>query len=115
MMQNVSKLIKRAYDKYDQEQEDFSRSGWVMGDHIAQAICVVGSLMWTWTTEQIFAGGVDIQDNLEWWLSENKKELKELTKIVSRRDLDDRKRKAVVALITQDVHYRDIIDDLVSN
>lgn len=30
-------------------------------------------------------------------------------------DLDSRKRKAVVALITQDVHYRDIIEDLIKD
>lgn len=50
---------------------------------------------------------------MEWWYNENIAQLDELTKIVSRTDIDSRKRKAVVALITQDVHYRDIIEELI--
>ena len=58
---------------------------------------------------------MEVQEGLEWWLSENVNQLTELTKIVSRTDLSDRKRRAVVALITQDVHYRDIIEELIAN
>lgn len=42
----------------------------------------------------------DIKENLEWWYTENVKQLTELTKIVSNPELDQIKRKAVVALIT---------------
>lgn len=33
---------------------------------------------------------------------------------MSRSDIDSKKRKAVVALITQDVHYRDIVEELIA-
>jgi hypothetical protein len=42
----------------------------------------------------------DVREGLEFWFTENVNELTELTKIVSRSDLDSKKRKAVVALIT---------------
>ena len=42
----------------------------------------------------------DVKEGLEYWYTENVHQLEELTKIVSRIDLDPKKRKAVVALIT---------------
>ena len=111
MIDYVKKFIKDGHYAY-KEDEDFKRHNWVMEDHPAQAICVVGSIMWCITTENLLKSEEDLSDSLEWWFNENVTQLTELTKIVSRGDIDGRKRKAVVALITQDVHYRDIVEEL---
>jgi ferritin len=39
-------------------------------------------------------------EGLDWWLSENVKELAELTKIIAKTTLEPKKRRALVALIT---------------
>lgn len=112
--QTVKKSIKEAYLGYKEENEDFKRHRWVMEDYTAQAISVVGSIIWCATTESLLRSDYDedIQDSLHWWLTENVSQLKELTKLIQGSGLCDRKRKALVALITQDVHYRDISDTL---
>lgn len=52
------------------------------------------------------------------WLGDNNTQLKDLTKLVQG-ELSDLQRKIIVALVTTDVHARDIIsqmkDDQVSN
>jgi dynein heavy chain len=50
-------------------------------------------------------------DSLNQWFTTNDDWLKKLTELV-RGELSDLKRAIVAALITQDVHSRDIIDDL---
>ena len=100
MQKTVQRFIKNALDKHDAEQEDKNRVDWCMDDHPAQSIIVVGSIAWTRTTECMLSEDEDIIEGLEWWLGENISQLQGLTKVVARTDLDDRKRKAVVALIT---------------
>lgn len=87
MMQSVKKFIKDAHYAY-REDEEFKRHGWVMEDHPAQAICVVASINWCGATENLLKDEDDVSDGLAWWYSENVKQLEELTKIVSRSDLD---------------------------
>ncbi len=113
MTDSVERFIHKSYVAF-KEDEDFKRHLWVMEDHPAQGICVAASLKWCETTETMLKEEDDIKENLEWWYTENVKQLTELTKIVSNPELDQIKRKAVVALITQDVHYRDIIEDLIT-
>ncbi len=112
-MNAVFKFIKEAHMAYREENEDFKRHQWVLEKHPAQAVCVVGSIYWCGQTEALLKSEDDIAEGMEWWFNENVSQLEELTKIVSRTDIDPRKRKAVVALITQDVHYRDIIEELI--
>jgi dynein heavy chain len=69
--------------------------------------------MWCSSTELMLKDGEEAKEGLEWWYHENINMLTELTKIVSRPDIDSIKRKTVVALITQDVHYRDILEELI--
>ena len=55
-----------------------------MEDYTAQAISVVGSIIWCATTESLLRSDYDedIQDSLHWWLTENVSQLKELTKLI---------------------------------
>jgi len=114
MKDAVKKFIEKALKDHD-ETENLNRVEWVMGEHPAQAVCVVGSIVWCRTTEDWFEVEGDMQENLEIWLQDNVTNLKGLTQIVGKTDIDDRKRRAVVALITQDVHYRDIIEELIKD
>ena len=83
----MKKFIKDAHYAY-KEDEDFKRHSWVMEDHPAQAICVVASINWCGATENLLKDEDDVSEGLAWWFSENVKQLEELTKIVSRSDLD---------------------------
>ncbi len=114
MIEGVKSFIKDAVKGYKEENEDFKRHDWVMDENFpAQAICTVSSIMWCSSTELMLKDGEDVKEGLEWWYHENITMLTELTKIVSRPEIDSRKRKTVVALITQDVHYRDILEELI--
>ena len=112
MVLAVKKFVKDAHNAYKEDNEEFKRHNWVLEEHPAQAICVVGSILWCLSTETLLKSEDDVYEGLEWWYSENVGQLTELTKIVSRPDLEGKKRKAIVALITQDVHYRDIVEEL---
>ena len=100
MRMGVAKFIKTANDAYKDDNEDFKRSHWVMEDHPAQAVCVVGSIMWCMSTEFSLKNEDEVRESLDWWYNENVSQLEELTKIVCRQDIVPKKRKAVVALIT---------------
>lgn len=100
MVDAVKNFMKEAVKEY-KEDEDFKRHDWVMNESLpAQAICTVSSIMWCSSTELMLKDEDDVREGLEWWFQENITMLKELTKIVSRPDIDSRKRKTVVALIT---------------
>lgn len=115
MIDAVKKFIKEAVAGFKEDQEDFKRHEWVMDEaYPAQAVCTVASIMWCSSTEVMLKGEEDVREGMEWWFQENITMLMELTKIVSRPDIDSRKRKTVVALITQDVHYRDILEELIT-
>jgi len=45
------------------------------------------------------------------WLDDNNKQLKDLTKLVQGK-LEDLQRKIIVALVTTDVHARDMIEQM---
>ena len=53
----------------------------------------------------------DPVDSLAWWFDENVNMLDKLTALV-RKPLQPVLRQTVVNLITQDVHYRDIVEQL---
>ena len=67
--------------------------------------------MWTTNTEILLEEEKNLEENLETWLEENIESLEEMTAMV-RGSLDFVPRRTVVALITQDVHYRDIIEQI---
>ena len=112
--QMVKRSIKDAKSTYREDQEDFKRIDWVLEDYPAQSIALVASIAWCSTTEQILRSENDDEtlEGLDWWNAEIIKQLNELTKVISRTNIDAKKRRSIVALITQDVHYRDIVDTL---
>lgn len=67
----------------------------------AQAVTVVGSILWTKTTEDDIAmQGDEPCEGIMISLNEHVSNLEDLTKEVAKIDMEPRKRKAVVALIT---------------
>ena len=73
-----------------------------MEDYPAQSISLVSSICWCSTTEQILQVDNDDEtlEGLDWWNAENVKQLAELTKIITKTNLELKKRRAIVALIT---------------
>lgn len=115
MLEAVKNFIKETVKGFKEDQEGFKRHEWVMDEAFpAQAICTVSSIMWCASTELMLKGEEDVREGMEWWFHENIAQLTELTKIVSLPKIDQRKRLTVVALITQDVHYRDILEELIN-
>ena len=76
----------------------------------SQVVLVVDCIMWTNITEGYLEdiGESDIQQ----WYNTNVSQLGELVEEIRRDDIDPLERKKIVALITQDVHYRDIVNPL---
>jgi len=70
--------------------------------------------MWTAGTEDAIQSMATAAWSLDDWLKTNIDQLEILTAKV-RGDLSDLKRRAIVALITVDVHARDIVDELNQN
>lgn len=66
--------------------------------------------MWTSITEG-YLEDMDSSDIGEWY-NTNVSQLNELVEQIRRVDIDPLERKKIVALITQDVHYRDIVENL---
>jgi len=116
----VKTFLFKAYKLFLQcmeEDKHFRRVQWVMRPDVqAQAVTVVGSILWTKTTEDDIAmHGDEPCEGLTISLHEHVSNLADLTKEVAKLDMEPKKRKAVVALITQDVHYRDILEELIAD
>jgi dynein heavy chain len=111
MLKTVKKVVKVALEEYDAgaEKEDFKRPDWVL-QHPAQAICTASSIVWCRTTEFMLKDE-NVEESMIWWSDENITQLEALTGLV-RQDLNNVERAACCSLITQDVHYRDIIEEL---
>ena len=68
------------------------------------------SVFWTKITEENYLS-VDAEGDLDDWYEANVGLLDELTVLI-RGDLTELQRRTLVALVTQDVHFRDIIDNM---
>lgn len=79
--------------------------------HYGQIVATTAQIMWTSGSEDAINSMSSSPFALEDWLKTNIDQIEHLTDLV-RGDLSDLKRRAVVALITVDVHARDIIDEL---
>ena len=91
------------------EKEETLRSNWVL-EFPTQIILSVDSIYWTRITEENYLSG-DEECDMDEWLTSNILQLEELTELI-RGDLSFIQRRTLVALVTQDVHYRDIIEQL---
>lgn len=75
----------------------------------SQVVLVVDCIMWTTITEGYLDNPND--NDISEWYGTNVNQLNELVELI-RTDLSSLERKTLVALITQDVHYRDIVESL---
>ena len=85
-----------------------SRADWTL-QHPAQCVTTVAQLIWAHETEKAITGGAAA---LPRWYNNNMAQLEEMTEVI-RSDLTPVERKIAVALITADVHARDIVDTLI--
>jgi dynein heavy chain len=109
MVENIIRLMKEGREDY----EGKPRKDWVQAHH-GQIVSTVSLIMWTYETENALRAAADNPEVIEEWHTTVVDQLSKLTELV-RGNLTDIKRKIIVALITSDVHGRDIIEMLLKN
>mmetsp|Transcript_30959 Transcript_30959/g.47350 ORF Transcript_30959/g.47350 Transcript_30959/m.47350 type:complete len:196 (+) Transcript_30959:5674-6261(+) len=110
MVLTIQQKIKEAYNKFYDESPENERDKWVL-NHLGQAVSVVDLITWTESTEMALN---DMDDNpfaLEDQFTQVSQQLIQLTGLIRGR-FSPVQRRILVALITQDVHARDIVEDL---
>lgn len=88
------------------------RKDWVL-QHIAQVVACVCNIEWTFSTEYWLEDMRENSEGLQTWYDLQQSQLKELTEHIVA-GLEATKHKSIVALITQDVHARDITEELMN-
>ena len=106
MKGTLKSIVRQGLIKFT--EEGVKRSQWIKM-FPSQVILVVDCIMWTTITEGYLDNPND-NDMAEWYTT-NVNQLNELVELI-RSDLTSLERKTLVALITQDVHYRDIVENL---
>jgi dynein heavy chain len=110
MKETISKRMR--IGRNDLESKESDRKKWVL-EHPGQIIATISHVFWCSTTEEVLDQIADSPAALLEWLSININQLSHLTELV-RTNLEPIKHKIVVALITQDVHARDILEMMVN-
>ncbi|KAK1945609.1 Dynein heavy chain 6 [Phytophthora citrophthora] len=105
MKQSIYKLMKAGLLDYDSK----ARSAWVC-DHPGQVVATVAQMTWARSTEEALNSGNPVEE-MNSWYKRNLYELNELI-VKIRGDLSSLERKVIVALVTTDVHARDIVESL---
>ena len=109
MQVSLKRLAKKAYQDYPESK----RTDWIFAQP-AQVVLAVSQIYWIRVTEQYLApASSDPAGDLGTWYEKNCSMLTDLTEIV-RQDLNKLQRKIAGALITIDVHSRDIIEILIN-
>jgi dynein heavy chain len=108
MRKSLELLIKDGCGDYSEE----GREDWVR-EKKGQVVATVTQIMWKHGTEAALRSDDPLQ-GMKDWLAVNNKQLRGLTRLV-RENLVKTLRKVVVALVTVDVHARDIIDRMVTD
>ena len=105
MMESLHGCMKAGLLDYDQRDRD----EWIF-HHPGQVVATVAQMTWARGTELALRAENPIEA-MENWSAEYKGELQKLIKLI-RGDLSKLMRAIIVALVTTDVHARDIIDEL---
>ena len=113
MVRTLKNLIKTSLNDYIEDESSKANKLRTLKNNILQASITIDSLHWCMITEDVLREDY-INDALEWWLGDIKESLELLTDIV-RTDLSSIERKRIICLMTQDVHYRDIIAEIKEN
>ena len=107
MKETLAKTIKMGIQDYDVTD----RKDWVL-KHNGQVVSTVVQITWSSATETaILEMTANLNSLLEWY-EENIGQIQQLTELV-RGKLNSVQRKIIVALVTTDVHARDIVESLV--
>ena len=109
MRDTISKRMKIGRNDLDVTE----RKNWVL-NHPGQVITVISQIAWCNTTEYFLDQMSENSNSMAEWYQINFIQLSQLTELV-RSDLTEIKHKIIVALITQDVHARDIIETLTND
>ncbi|KAL4466850.1 hypothetical protein ABPG74_010447 [Tetrahymena malaccensis] len=107
MKNSLRYVMRSALLKYD--DEDTQRSQWVIS-FPSQVVLALDAIYWTKITEENYLSPESDGDLYD-WLEGQMSQLEELTTLI-RGDLTELQRKTLSALAVQDVHYRDIIEEL---
>ena len=88
------------------------RNQWVL-DHPGQIVTTIAMIQWCLQTEEAINQMQEDPMTLSGWYDTQQTQLEQLTMLI-RGNLTDLQRHVLVALVTQDVHARDITDTLKS-
>jgi dynein heavy chain len=107
----LQKKVREAHKQYtDVDEAGSDRKVWVLR-HLSQAVAVVAQITWTAGTEAALDDLGDDPFAVEDHLDLIKQQLAQLTELI-RGHLTANQRRTLVALITQDVHARDMVEEL---
>lgn len=106
----MRKSLRKKMSEGIQEYDIGNRAEWVT-THLSQVVATVGNIMWTTGTEEALSNKETAVEAIADWYDTIVGQLEELTQLV-RSDLDMIQRRNISALVTQDVHNRDIIEKL---
>jgi dynein heavy chain len=107
MQKSLHKFMKNTLDDYDERP----RKEWVMHGHPGQCVASVAQMQWARGCEKCLVEA-DSNSTLKTWFTLNVDQLTGLTELV-RGKLTRLERKVIVALVTTDVHARDIVEILI--
>ena len=107
---NMRDTLARAMKVGLQDYDVTDRKDWVL-KHYGQVVATVAQIMWCMITESSIADMPTSGSALLEWYEENVAQIQQLTELV-RGKLDSVSRKIIVALVTTDVHARDIVETL---
>jgi dynein heavy chain len=108
MRNTVKNCLRQALNSNKKENE--KRVNWIMTTPSAQSILTADSIEWTRSTEL----ALEADDPLEELESLSDSLIMDLKEVIEkvRTKLPNDRRRMINSLITQDVHYRDIVDNL---
>lgn len=107
MKENLYQLMKQAQLDYVSGQE---RTDFVL-KHFGQIVATTAQIMWCSGTEDAIQNQSVDPFALSEWFDTNVNQIQALTKLVCG-ELTELNRKVIVALVTTDVHARDIVEEL---
>ena len=110
MRESLTNYMKQGINDYYSNPAEFDRKDWVKA-HFGQIVATVSQIVWCSSTEAYINKNEIEPDSLADWYNENVNLLKQLTELV-RGKLSPIQRKIIVALVTTDVHARDIVGQL---
>ena len=109
MAERIKREIRIGLTNFFQNVQK-TRNEWIL-NHPGQVVSVVSSISWCLSTEEAIIQQFDKVGILNEWYNLNLDQLFQLTQLI-RKNLSSLHRKIVVALLTTEVHSRDILENL---